>query len=191
MNKLLLSFFSCLVFVGNAVADYEEFSVDAFLNKDGTVTATNYCDGGRFLPCVCWDNVPTTVKYNPSDARCGKSTFKGDTANSKASITLSGNLANSYSVVVRDRENADRSPYESRLCSKKQYAAGLNRCSRWKVQKAVKSSGKTLHCLGASGHSKVFSGISRITVKVSNAVRSDGTKDIRRYCLKDPTLPLN
>jgi hypothetical protein len=149
------------------------------------------CNGGIFKPCTCWTDVPKTVKYNPSDARCGRSTYPGDGENYNASISLGGEFRNAFSVVVRTFENADRSPYESTLCSVEQFRAGLNRCSRWKAQREYRGAATRLVCLGASGYSRVFKNVRRMTVKVSDRKGTNGLKDIRRYCLRNPSMRLN
>ncbi len=151
----------------------------------------SYCFGGVFKPCVCWKSVPVDVKYKPSDPLCPRSRYPGDTKKHVASIILSGSYYYSFSSVVRTNLNADRSPYEAALCSQAEYELGLNKCSRWKVWKEYRGKKSKRLCLGASGYSKVFSRIQRITIKMSDRAGPDGQKDIRRLCLKSPRLSLN
>ena len=60
----------------------------------------NYCQGGRFKPCVCWQDVSKDVSYRPSVEACG----------GNAAIITRGRYLNAFSVVVRDRDNKDRWP---------------------------------------------------------------------------------
>lgn len=146
-----------------------------------------YCQTtGPFAKCVCPSDVPTTVQYRPAVAECSR----------KAGIILSGEYKDIFSVVVRDRENKDRwplagingcTPYE-------RDTLGLNKCSAFKVQKIVPienpAGDAELHCLGASGYSKLFKRVTRMTAKLSDVPNS--TKDpLARWCLAKPTTPLN
>ena len=151
-----------------------------------------YCHGGVFQPCVCWQDVTKNVSYRPSEERCGKSTYPGDKKNYNAAVLLRGNMKSSFSTVVRDYLNNDRSPYEPALCSYEEYEAGLTKCSRWKGQYKFADGKETVLCLGASGYSTVFKTITRITIKISNYVDPiTGEKPLARLCLRKPWQPLN
>lgn len=139
------------------------------------------CQDCRFAPCVCWQDVPKDVQYFPSDRRC----------NGNASIVLKGKLFNSFSAVVRDKENRDRWPVSGfNGCSfaLANSESPPNRCSAFKAQKVIKrSKDRTkIFCLGNPGAHKNFKNVVRITVKIS-----DITKEIRRYCLRSPIRKLN
>lgn len=149
------------------------------------------CHGKKTEPCVCWQQVPKTIVYLPSDERCGRSTYPGDAENFNASISLRGAFRNTFSVVVRNGRDQDRSPYERALCTRSQYDSGLSRCSRWKPWSVFYRKGAQVSCLGASGYSKVFKGIQRMTLKVSDIPDKHGKKDVRAMCLQRPNLPLN
>lgn len=143
--------------------------------------AQECCQVGRFKPCVCWEDVPKEVSYLPKDKRCG----------GNASIVLRGSLYNSFSAVVRDKENRDRWPVSGFNGCSFELAnsdAPPNRCSAFKAQKIIKKTytREKIHCLGNPGTHKNFKNVVRITVKVS-----DITKEIRRYCLRSPTRKLN
>ena len=149
------------------------------------------CHGKKIEPCVCWQEVPKSIVYLPSDKRCGKSTYPGDTDNYNASIALRGEFRNTFSVVVRNGRDEDRSPYEASLCTLAQFNSGLSQCSRWKPWSVTYRKGAQLSCLGASGYSKVFKGIQRMTLKVSDFPDEHGNKDVRSMCLQKPNMPLN
>ena len=159
--------------------------------KTSAAKKVRMCNGGRFAPCVCWQDVPRSIQYRPTDERCFLSSYPGDQQNYVASIQLTGEFKNIFSVVVRDVENADRSPYEPKLCTREEFEAGERECSRWKVQLIKETAKSSLHCLGASGFSKVFKRIRRMTIKVTDTVDETGQKDIRRFCLKGPAKTLN
>lgn len=144
------------------------------------------CHGKKLAPCVCWQEVPKSIVYLPSDKRCGKSTYPGDTDNYNASIFLRGEYRNTFSVVVRNGHGEDRSPYEAALCTFEEFDSGLSECSRWKPWSVTFRKGGQLSCLGASGFSKVFKGIQRMTLKMTS-----GPMDVRAMCLKRANLPLN
>ena len=139
--------------------------------------AVKMCQGKRFTPCVCWQDVPTYVSYRPSERVC---------RNSNAAVILRGPMYRSFSVVVRDTENSDRFPDSS--CSQ-------NYCIVFKTQKIVYRTRagvrERVNCLGARGTSGLFKKVVRITVKVSDIPDKNGQKDLRRYCLKGPGIKLN
>lgn len=154
-------------------------------------SAQPLCNGSRFEPCVCSHAVPSSIKYRVSDPICPKSSYPGDRRRRVASVRVSKAFRNSFSIVVRNGENSDRSPYESSLCSRSEFNNGVNKCSRWKTQKIIKKGKERIFCLGASGKSKVFRTIQRITIKVSDIPDASGQKDIRRMCLESPKKDLN
>lgn len=151
----------------------------------------DYCQGQRFKPCICWEDVPRAVRYKPSDDRCPLSTYPGDGQNHVASIVLSGDYFNAFSAVVRDGENSDRSPCESSICTEAECELGLTKCSRWKIQTGFREPGIRGLCLGASGFSEVFEGIRRITVKLRDLRGTADEPYIRRLCLRAPDNVLN
>lgn len=147
----------------------------------------NYCKGGRFQPCVCVKDVAKQIQYRPAVEECGNN----------AAIILSGKYLSVYSTVVRDGENRDRWPAEGTSnCTSAETALGLNKCSVFKVQKELGIESETklgdaeVHCLGASGYSKLFSRVSRITIKLSDSPDSNADPLVRA-CLAGPTRPLN
>lgn len=123
-----------------------------------------------FGPCL--SDVPETVAYRPTLRECA----------GNAAVILSGDLKDSFSVVVRDAKNSDRDPRD--------LTCEFNWCSPFKVHKVIKDSDATIHCLGASGSSPLYDTVRRITIKVKNPVK-DRNKDILKYCLNSRTNPLN
>lgn len=141
--------------------------------------------------CVCPADVTSLVQYRPSIAQCGK----------KAGLVVSGRYIKMFSAVVRDTEDRDRWPANGvKGCSKAQVAAGLGKCSVFKIQKTIgvddASGDAEVHCFGASGYSPLFKNVVRITIKppkgsaASQSVHSEASK-LERLCLYGPTLPLN
>lgn len=146
----------------------------------------SYCNGGVFKPCVCARDVTKLVQYRPAVRECGK----------KAAIILSGRYLNAFSAVVRDYENKDRWPAAGAngCTAYERDVLALNKCSVFKTQKVIgvendKGDAHVL-CLGASGYSKLFSRVRRITVKLAD-VPNSSNDPIARLCLKGPTKPLN
>lgn len=160
------------------------------INGDGIADVPGAsCNESRFSPTVCWYDVPSDVKYRPNYNSCG----------GKAAILMSGAFVNSFSAVLRDRENRDRYPPCKRSgsnygnCSFYQCdTLGLNQCSAFKCQKTFyEGGGKTrtkVCCLGDKGTSSLLRGATRITVKATINPAS-----LVRLSLKnnDPTQPLN
>ena len=143
------------------------------------------CNESVFKPCVCSDDVPVEVKYRPTLAAC----------NGKAAVILEGDWANSFSVVFRDRLNRDRYPssgYNGCTATEAGGVAPPNKCSAFKVQKKIRSAGKTIHCFGNKGSDKILSKVTRLTVKLRD-VPNGSTDPLARLCLKrfTATLPLN
>ena len=191
---LLISFFCVIGSLNDANAQSsppprQVWSVKQIMSER-TFTAIKkkprYCSGGVFKPCVCAPDVPSIVQYRPAVRECG----------GKAAIILSGKYKDVFSVVVRDLENKDRwpvdgingcTPYETNVLA-------LNKCSAFKAQKVVSVENKdgdaTVHCLGASGYSKLFSRVRRMTAKLSDIPNSTADP-LARWCLKGPTNPLN
>jgi hypothetical protein len=140
--------------------------------------------------CVCPNEVTTLVQYRPSIQQCGKN----------AGIIVSGRYIKMFSAVVRDKQDRDRWPAKGvNGCSRSQVAAGLGKCSVFKVQKiiAVDNAGgdAEVHCLGASGYSTLFRDVARITIKppreaASTQVHPEAVK-LERLCLNGPDLALN
>ena len=122
----------------------------------------------------CIDPIPQ-VGYRPSLFEC----------NGNAAILLRGNLRNAYSVVVRRLgQFNDRDPNNP--------GCGTNRCSPYKVQKRIELSEYQVNCLGASGYSSEFDGVTRISIKFAPAV-SDPTdpSQFEQYCLVNKKGDLN
>lgn len=147
----------------------------------------DYCNGGRFKACVCYQDVAREVQYRPAVAECG----------GNAAVALTGKYADIFSTVVRDSENRDRFPENSDFggCTAfERDELGLNKCSAFKVQQQIRiGSGRDrgrLHCLGAPGSSSLFARVTRITAKLADAPNSSNDP-IVRWCLRKPTLPLN
>lgn len=148
------------------------------------------CDGALFKPCVCAADVSKSVQYRPSIAQCGRN----------AGIVLSGKYLHVFSVVVRDRANQDRYPTipdatgHILKCTLAQAKQGLPQCSVFKVQKIIKVSNENgdaeVHCLGASGYSRLFRNVTRITAKLAD-VPGSHADPLERLCLSSPKKPLN
>lgn len=145
-----------------------------------------YCGGRVFKPCVCAADVPSIVQYRPQVREC----------DGKAAIILSGKYKDVFSVVVRDWENKDRWPIEGiNGCTPyERDVLALHRCSAFKAQKVIQiddlRGDASVHCLGASGRSKLFRRVVRMTAKLSDVPNSTADP-LARWCLKGPTLPLN
>lgn len=150
------------------------------------VASPRMCNGERYKPCVCAPDVSALVQYRPSIKQCG----------GNAGIVLSGRYTSAFSVVVRDRVNRDRFPDYPGFngCSKSQFEAGLSRCSAFKVQKVIAVSNANgnaeVHCLGASGYSKLFRAVTRMTIKLKD-VPGSSTDPLERLCLSSPKKALN
>lgn len=135
-----------------------------------------------FKPCICPSKVPATIQFRPSLKEC-----KG-----KAAAILSGNVAKSYSVVLRDKQNRDRWPasgYHS--CSAAETELGLNKCSAFKCQKvlrvsssSVKEGSQQICCFGEAGTSPIMKGATRMTIKLRDI--PDSNQDpLIRVCLNN------
>lgn len=149
----------------------------------------NYCNGGRFKPCVCYYDVAREMQYRPAVEECG----------GNAGVVLTGKYGGVFSAVVRDRENRDRFPvpgsgYGECTLEEADAINPPNRCSAFKTQSTIRvGSGRDkgkLYCLGASGYSSIFSLVTRVTVKLADSPNSS-EDPIVRWCLRKPTLPLN
>lgn len=149
----------------------------------------NYCNGGRFKPCVCYGDVAREMQYRPAVEECG----------GNAGIALTGKYGGIFSAVVRDSDNRDRFPlpgsgYGGCTFELANSINPPNYCSAFKSQKVIRiGSGRDkgkLYCLGASGYSATFSRVTRVTAKLAD---SPGSSDdpIVRWCLRKSTLPLN
>ncbi len=148
---------------------------------------TQYCNGGRFEPCICHEFVTKELKYRPAVKECS----------GNAAVLFTGKYTGIFSVVVRDSENRDRWPLSDfGGCSTyERDTLGLNKCSAFKVQsvlrtKSAKGKPGALHCFGASGYSPLFKKVTRVTVKFSDTPNSTGDP-LARFCLKKKNQPLN
>lgn len=160
--------------------------LDERLAEDESIKI-KYCSGGAFKPCVCWPNVTKLAQYRPAVKECKKN----------AAVILSGKYRDIYSVVVRDFENKDRWPPQGiNGCSAyERDVIALNKCSAFKVQKKIAverddHNDAYVHCLGASGYSKLFSRVRRMTVKLAD-IPGSNSDPLLRWCLNGPTNPLN
>lgn len=157
----------------------------AYAQNQGDV---RFCQGRRFKPCVCAEDVPTDVSYRPTYAGC----------DGNAAIITRGEYLDIFSVVVRDRENRDRWPVSGfNGCSRRLATSKFppNRCSAFKAQKNYFQQNELgqeerVFCLGAPGTSKLFSRVTRITAKLSD-VPNSSNDPLERWCLVSPTQPLN
>ena len=149
------------------------------------------CDGNRFKPCVCAPDVTKSVQYRPSVTEC----------DGRAAIILSGEYLRAFSVVVRNRANADRHPIIFPVnapgyggCTLAVAKTGLAKCSAYKVQKIIRVKNEggnaVVHCLGQSGYTDLMKDISRITVKLQD-VPGSHADPLERLCLWGATVPLN
>ena len=195
MNRFLVAiaaFLTVITFTGNGEtqnATDRLWTVKEILSERQTpadIKNPSMCMGDRYKPCVCAPDVSKLVQYRRSIAQCGKN----------AGIVFSGRYLNVYSVVVRDKLNRDRFPEQAGFngCSMGQYLAGLAKCSAFKVQKRIRVKDETgdaeVHCLGASGYSRLYRGVSRITVKLQDDPSSH-SDPLERLCLVGPKKPLN
>jgi len=136
-----------------------------------------------FKPCICYDRTPKLIQYRPTLAACG----------GKAAAILNGGLADSFSVVLRDKMNRDRWPASGyHGCSAKQVEAGLNKCSAFKCQKVIQKNDQQVCCFGETGSSKILAGATRMTLKLRDLPNSK-FDPLLRVCLNkfSPKLNLN
>jgi len=148
----------------------------------------SFCQGERFKPCVCADQVTRDMQFRPSIAECGKN----------AGIILYGKYLSAFSIVLRDSENRDRWPASGFNGCSKALATSESPpayCSAFKTQKKFRVAKGTadegvLYCFGASGYSKLMSRVVRSTVKLRD-VPGSSADPLVRWCLKGPTEPLN
>jgi hypothetical protein len=200
-NKIMSVFILSVVFVRGLLAQdltpiptatpqaFRVWTIEEILSEPRATPAKQpieYCNGGRFKPCVCSHDVSRDMRYRPSVKECG----------GNAAIVLYRKYLGAFSVVVRDKENRDRWPRSGfGGCSTyERDVLGLNKCSAFKVQEKIPvDNGKvkaSVNCLGASGYSSLFKGVRRVTLKLSDV--PDSNKDpLVRWCLKKPSLPLN
>lgn len=167
-----------------------ERSSEVTKNKAPACTNPGAPANTKIAKCVCPSDITTLVQYRPSIAQCGKN----------AGIIVSGRYIKMFSAVVRDTEDRDRWPANgTKGCTKAQVAAGLGKCSVFKVQKIIAvdnaKGDAEVHCLGASGYSALFRNVVRITIKPprgtsSSEVHSEAA-NLERLCLQGPDLPLN
>lgn len=147
-----------------------------------------YCQGGRFKPCVCAEDVSTDMQYRPAVKEC----------NGNAAVMLYGKYRRSFSVVLRDTENRDRWPVSGfngcsfRLATSDAPPAY---CSMFKTRRTVAVAAGTsnqgrLHCFGAPGYSSFMKRVVRVTVKLADVPNSK-SDPLVRWCLNGPTEPLN
>lgn len=145
------------------------------------------CQGTRWKPCVCWQDVPEEVSYRPSYPGC-----RGN-----AAVLLRGKYLDVFSVVVRDKENRDRWPRSGFNRCSFRLANSANppaRCSAFKVQKTyfeeTAQGIQRVNCLGAKGTSLLFQKVVRITAKLAD-VPGSNADPLVRWCLQSPRVDLN
>lgn len=150
------------------------------------VKKPRYRASAPFKPCVVPQHVPSIVQYRPAVAEC----------ENRAAIILSGKYKDVFSVVVRDRENKDRWPPEgiNGCTAYERDVLALHKCSAFKAHQVLDieddRGDASVHCLGASGYSKLFTRVTRMTAKLADVPNS--TNDpLVRWCLRGPTVPLN
>lgn len=146
-----------------------------------------YCQGGRFQPCVCYQDVSKDVSYRPTYKGCG----------GNAAILTRGKYLNIFSVVVRDSENRDRWPvsgFGGCGFAVANSESPPNKCSAFKVQKTYfeesDNTEQRVNCLGAKGTSSLFKDVRRMTAKLAD-VPGTNKDPLVRWCLKSPKSPLN
>lgn len=190
VSLLTLAVMGVTATVGHAQADSERvWTIAEVLSERKEpvdIASPRMCNGERYKPCVCAPDVSALVQYRPSVKQCG----------GNAAVVLSGRYIHAFSVVVRDRVNRDRFPSWPGFngCSQSQFEAGLSKCSAFKVQKVLAVSSKNgnaeVHCLGASGYSKLFRAVTRMTIKLKD-VPGSSSDPLERLCLSSPKKPLN
>jgi hypothetical protein len=196
LNIVLAVFIASYCFSGDSLAQSSStpvrrrsWSVSEILSERqllATSKKPKYCGGRFFKPCVCAEDVPSLVQYRPQVSECG----------GNAAIILSGKYKDVFSVVVRDWENKDRWPPEgiNGCTAYERDVLALHRCSAFKAQKVLQiddpRGDASVHCLGASGSSRLFKRVVRMTAKLSDVPNSTADP-LARWCLKGPNLPLN
>ena len=142
------------------------------------------CNGGRFAPCVCVNDVPKQIRYAPKFRACG----------GKAAAILQGKYKGIFSVALRDSENSDREPPNFGNCSQAERDAGEAKCSAYKVQRRFRTEflrkKAVVHCFGLPGKHTAMKKARRLTIKLKNLPNS--TNDpLLRVCLKRGDKSLN
>lgn len=140
-----------------------------------------------FKPCICNKKAPASIKYRPALEECG----------GKAAAILTRGYSNSFSVVLRDKQNRDRWPASGyNGCTKKEVDEGLSKCSAFKCQKVIKTNSSSVYtgkqqicCFGEAGTTKIMRGATRLTIKIRD-VPGSNLDPLVRVCLKDFS-PLN
>ncbi len=116
---------------------------------------------------VCADKVPKQIRYCPTVKAC----------NGNAAAILSGNYKNSFSVVLRDRGNADRIPpcdagFAYGGCSRSLCETGNSICSAAKVFRVIDRGNRKIYCFRERGDSDFFTRVTRMTIKRTNSAAS-------------------
>lgn len=169
-SKFSVLFLLATIFVSSAVAqNLPEAKCKEFRNS-------------IFRPCICANDVPTTIQYRPALASCG----------GNAAAILGGSFATAFSVVLRDNQNRDRWPASNyNNCSAAETALGLNKCSAFKCQSILKGpAGEQICCFGEPGFSKILRRASRMTIKFRD-VPNAGNDPLARICLRKFSSRLN
>lgn len=187
IHSLLCSFF-LVIFLGG-ISSNKAFAQDSSSPLVPVAQCKEF-PGSIFKPCICPEQLPAQVKYRPAVAECG----------GKAAAVLFGPYANSFSTVLRDKQDRDRWPASGyHRCSKREVAAGLNKCSAFKCQKVLKLAtssvgvgAQQICCFGEAGNSSILRGATRMTVKVQD-IPGSTADPLLRICLQNynPTIPLN
>jgi hypothetical protein len=173
--------------VKQMVRQHRNLRLEGIRSTDGT-GPESLCQGTRFKPCVCADQVNREVQYRPSITECGKN----------AGIILYGQYLSAFSIVLRDSDNRDRWPaFGFNGCSKAlaNSESPPASCSVFKAQKKIRVARRTadegiLYCFGASGYSPLMRRVVRATVKLRD-IPGSSADPLVRWCLNGPTQPLN
>ena len=154
-SKFLMAFVAVvalmlLVSVGSAAAQKLKF------NCNETVVP------GR--NAVCADQVPKDIRYCPTVRAC----------DGNAAAILYGAYKNSFSVVLRDRGNADRIPacdagFAYGGCSRSFCETGNSICSAAKVFRVIDKGNRKIYCFRERGDSDFFTRVTRMTIKRTSA----------------------
>ena len=115
---------------------------------------------------ACDEDVPTTIRYRPSDTDCG----------GNAGVTVTGSLADLFSMQLRYPDGSDRLDPD---CEKTD-------CTPYKVQDYIRGEDVTVGCFGAPGNAVVLSDLAHVSIK-----RSADDHEPPRFCIADPTEPVN
>lgn len=115
---------------------------------------------------ACSSSVPSNVQYSPANIDCG----------GNASVTVSGDLADAFSIQLRYPDGTDR------LVD----ACESADCTPYKVQDYQHPADAKVACFGAPGNSIALSDVAHTSIK-----RDANDHDPLRYCIPDPGVAVN